>query len=192
MRILDPQLRPLVTDRAVHTVDDAGLLQVLAALADDGANGASDLLARLQAPGLDAAARLQLVLAGLDAQEKADVEALLDRGDLVFSAAGRNFLEAVCGRAPLQDVVAQASVDADGQVAGTLRPGERVEVLNLSTAPTGNARLRDTVQVGAADATGAGGGGGGAGDAGRRRVGAAGQRPSNGGGWGRHRGRGGR
>jgi hypothetical protein len=156
MRIRDPQLRPLVTDRPVHTVEDEGLLRMLAALADDGTHGAGEMLARLTAPGMDAAARLQVARDGLDAEELADVQDLLDRADLAFTPAGRNFLEALCGRAPLQDPAPRVpvSLDGHGNLDATLLPGQALEVLNLSTAPTGPTRLRDTVAVGVADAWG--------------------------------------
>jgi hypothetical protein len=47
-----------------------------------------------------------------------------------------------------------ATVDKDGTVKGTAAPGARIEIANLSTAPTGHLLPSDVVEVATADANG--------------------------------------
>lgn len=47
-----------------------------------------------------------------------------------------------------------ATVEKDGTVTGTAAPGTRIEVANLSTAPTGHLLPGDTVEVATADSNG--------------------------------------
>jgi hypothetical protein len=47
-----------------------------------------------------------------------------------------------------------ATVDKDGTVKGTAAPGTRIEIANLSTAPTGHLLPSDVVEVATADANG--------------------------------------
>ncbi|MEW5847634.1 MAG: C2 family cysteine protease [Myxococcota bacterium] len=155
MRLRDQQLRSVLSEQRVATVRNADVLRVLAAVADGASSDVQQVLERLRDPGLTRAQQLELVKSGLDPDELADVAELLDAGELVFTAADRNFLEALLGRAPLDAGQAVQVTVADGGVLeGTLGPGETVEALNLTTATTTGARLHDTVVVGRTDAWG--------------------------------------
>src|ERR1043165_9110912 len=46
------------------------------------------------------------------------------------------------------------TVEKDGTVHGTAQPGARIEIANLSTAPTGHLMPHDVVEVATADASG--------------------------------------
>lgn len=153
MRIKDAQLKTALQATPVTTVDDAGLVPLLAALGD-GFSDEATLRQQLSAPGITRQQQLDLVKAGLDADEQEDIAELLDNGKHVFTPAGRNLLEALLSRAPLDSQGPALTVDGGGTIQGSVGADERVEVLNLSTATALGARLTDTMEVARADAWG--------------------------------------
>lgn len=85
-------------EKAKTQLDDTNLAQVLAAVADSSKASYSKVLSDLQKPGVTKEQRLDLVKAGLSANEKKDLETILDKGSVKLSPSARSFLESVVGR----------------------------------------------------------------------------------------------
>lgn len=156
MRINDAGVRQVALElsRVNRPISDAEVLRLLAALGDRPATEAGALLEQLSAPGVTRRAQLELVQQGLDADELADVGELL-ASDLAFSPAARNFLEALAGRAALDEAAPLLQLDGTaGGLSGLAAPGAVIEAVNLSTAAAGFARNTDAVELGRADAQG--------------------------------------
>ncbi len=110
-----------------------------------------EVYADITRPGLSRSEQLEAAQSGMNRRERADVATLLDRSGLAMSPGARNFLEALLGRAPLS-AEGPLSVDGDQKdgIRGRARPGDQVEAINLSTAPSGRLHLTDTVVIGEA------------------------------------------
>jgi hypothetical protein len=126
-------------------------LELLAEVADRPGRPAAAMLAELRTPGLSEAQQVELARKGLTAEERADLTAILSKGDLALAPAARQFLEAVLGGAK---VARGASLDvmttATG-VRGTTRPGATIEAVNVSAAAGSG---HDVFALGAADDSG--------------------------------------
>ncbi len=75
------------------SLDDAAVLDVLAALGDSSSRSRKSLLAELQKQGLGNADRIALVLDGLTCNEKADLKALLAQTEVPLSPGARGLLQ---------------------------------------------------------------------------------------------------
>jgi hypothetical protein len=97
-----------------------------------------------------------MAAAGLSRSERADIIQLLDRSGLAMAPGARNFLEALVGRAPLQETFGPLTIVGDQRngIQGIAKPGEVIEAINLTTAPAGRLHLTDTMVIGTADASG--------------------------------------
>ncbi len=156
MRIRDLQTQTWATTHAgAAALDDNALVKLLAALGDHPAADQQALMTALGAPGVTRAQQLDLVKTGLDADELEDVAEILKEQGGRLSPGGRNFLEALLGRAPLQQDAPMLQVSANGAGLNALTlPDATVEVVNMSTAPSALARLEDGVAVGRTDTWG--------------------------------------
>jgi Calpain family cysteine protease len=158
-RIRDSQIRSFsdVHDRNNRPqLTDAKVVDLLAAVGDHPQATADQLRADLSRPGISRREQFDLASRGMDADEKADLAELLDSSGWQMDASVQNFLEALAGRAPLQENFGPLTVIGDQSrgIVGNGRPGEVVEAINLSTAPAGRLHLTDTVELGRVDASG--------------------------------------
>jgi hypothetical protein len=160
MRIRDNQIRAFTeaTERnnPRPQLTDAKIVDLLAALGDDAQRTADSLRQDLSRPGISRREQFDLASRGLDADEKADLAELLDNSGWSMDASVQNFLEALTGRAPLQETFGPLTVIGDQSrgIVGNGRPGEIVEAINLSTAPAGRLHLTDTMELARVDAQG--------------------------------------
>jgi subtilisin-like proprotein convertase family protein len=100
MRINDRSIQSFATRIAAtpsKQVDDANVLELLAAVADRAGLTGAQALQRLQ--GGSRQQQFDVAKAGLSARETEDLRQLLDRGGLSFTPGARNFVEALVGRA---------------------------------------------------------------------------------------------
>jgi hypothetical protein len=159
MRIADSRIRSFVTAQQASTqprITDANVLDLLAAVGDGSRRTADAVRAELTKPGTTRAQQLALAKSGLTSSEKSDIGQLLDKSGFAMDAGAKNFLEALIDRAPLQESFGPLTIVGDQRngIAGIAKPGEVIEAINLSTAPSGRLHLVDTMVVGTADATG--------------------------------------
>jgi len=165
MRIQDKQLRPIADRVAQSTskrIDDALVVQILAAVADNSGVSFDKALTQLNKPGITRAEQLAIAQAGLSKTERKDIETLLDLSGFTFSQGAKNFLEALVGRAQLETggggplpPPSPSGVTADVRgITGKLEPGMVIEAINLSSAPEQRLHLADTKEIGRADAQG--------------------------------------
>ncbi|HEY3449900.1 MAG TPA: hypothetical protein VGK67_26340, partial [Myxococcales bacterium] len=151
--------------KANTQVDDSNVVQILAAVADTSSRSFAKALTELAAPGITRQQQLDLVVKGMSANEKKDLCAMLDGGQLKLSPTAKNFLEAVVGRAklggdsptpptnldPLKVVL---TADQKNGLTGLAGPNVTIEAINLTTAPGQRLFNEDTFVVGQTDASG--------------------------------------
>lgn len=75
------------------------VMELLAQIGDKSGASSSSVLAKLQQPGLSPAAQIELAKKGMSANEKKDLEKILDSGTVPLAPGAKQFLEAVVGRA---------------------------------------------------------------------------------------------
>ncbi|MBM4282494.1 MAG: hypothetical protein FJ137_17660 [Deltaproteobacteria bacterium] len=166
MRIADRQLKPIAQRIAAtpnQLVDDKVVLELLGAVADKLGRSADQATAALSAPGMTRKAQLELAAQGMSKREKQDLLTLLDQSGFTFSPGAKNFLEALVGRATLNESGGAAplppppssgvSADTSG-IRGILEKNVVIEAINLSSAPALRLHLEDTKQIGSTDAQG--------------------------------------
>lgn len=159
MRIADSRIRNFVdAQRATQSpkITDANVIDLLAAVGDGAARSFDQAKAALTAPGLSRAQQFEIASKGLSRSEKSDLGQLLDRSGFQMDPGAKNFLEALIGRAPLQETFGPLTIlgDQKNGISGIAKPGVTVEAINLSTAPGGRLHLTDTMVIGTADASG--------------------------------------
>lgn len=138
-------------------VDGAALPKLLAAVADSSRFSAAQMETKLSAPGITRDQQLDLIKTGMSANEKKDLEAILDGGTVPLTDDVRKFLNQLVGRAevlPTDGALRITGTQAGGAVKGTVKAGSQIEVINLSTAPNKRLRTDDTFVAGRADASG--------------------------------------
>ncbi|MBL8914365.1 MAG: hypothetical protein JNM17_26910 [Archangium sp.] len=159
MRLKDSRIRTYaqtLQTSAQPKVTDANVIDVLAAVGDSSRMTADKAKTALTAPGITRAQQFEIAKAGLSKDEKSDLGQLLDKSGLQMDPGAKNFLEALIGRAPLQETFGPLTITGDQKngIAGVAKPGETIEAINLSTAPSGRLHLTDTMVIGTADASG--------------------------------------
>ncbi len=161
--IRDTQLRALtdsirLANPTAPKITDAHVVDVLAAIGDTWNASADQLKAQLGRPGITRKEQFDVANKGISRTERNDLVQLLDRSGLQMDPGAKNFLEALVGRAPLQETLAPLGFAITGDqangISGTAKAGEVIEAINLSTAPTGRLHLTDTMELGKADASG--------------------------------------
>lgn len=160
MRIRDSQIRAFTeaTERnnPQPKLTDSAVVKLLAAVGDRWLNGADSLERKLSEPGLTRQQQFEIASRGMSGDEKADLAELLDNSGWQMDTGARNFLEALTGRAQLSTAFGPLTITGDQRsgIAGVAKPGEVIEAINLSTAPSGRLHLTDTVELGRADSAG--------------------------------------
>lgn len=166
MRIADRQLNPIAQRIAAtpqKLVDDKVVLELLAAVGDRAFRGPDATMRQLQQPGVTRKEQLEIARGGLSRRETKDIEAILDQSGFSFSPGARNFLEALVGRAALNESGGggplppppSTGVTADTSgIRGLLEKNVVIEAINLSSAPDQRLHLEDTKQIGSTDAQG--------------------------------------
>lgn len=156
MRIFDGQVRAF-TDKLAQSgtpkIDGQNVLELLAGVGDSWTQNAASVLSKLTAPGITRQQQFELAKSGLSFTEKRDLEQVLDQSGFEMDPSAKNFLEALTGRAPLQTTFGPLTITGDQKngIEGVAKPGEVIEVINLTTAPAGRLHLTDTVELGKAD-----------------------------------------
>lgn len=137
--IRDGQIRNVVNELQNNNarVDDQNVQKLLAAVGDGQSGNVSDVLARLQEPGLSRGQQLEIAQQGLDADELKDLENLLDDSQLGFNPGARNFLNALVGRENLWENHGPLILAPDQSqgLRGAAAAGDEIEVLNVSANP---------------------------------------------------------
>jgi hypothetical protein len=159
MRINDQRIRSFVeTQRASAQpkITDANVIDLLAAVGDGATRSFDQAKAALTRPGITRKEQFDIAAAGLSRAERADIGQLLERSGMAMDPGARNFLEALVGRAPLQETFGPLTITGDQRngIQGIAKPGEIIEAINLTTAPAGRLHLADTMVIGTADASG--------------------------------------
>ncbi|MGV3624682.1 MAG: C2 family cysteine protease [Archangium sp.] len=134
---------------------DSQAMQILAEVGDRSGWTASKTLTELNKPGVSRDAKIELAKKGLTANEKKDLEAILDSDTVPLEASAKSFLEAVVGRttsAPVNGL--QINGDQVSGLTGKTKAGASIEAINLSASPTGRYHTDDTFTIGRADAQG--------------------------------------
>jgi len=134
-------------------IDDSSVLKLLAAVGDGSGSSSASMLTKVSAKGISRQQQFDLVSKGLSQNEKKDLAAILDQGDVPLAPSAKNFLEALAGRAKLDGAQPALSFTFDPKagISGTLPANVTVEAIDLSTAPGGRLHLEDTVEVGKTD-----------------------------------------
>ncbi len=159
VRLTDSKLKSLYTalEKSRETnssvrLGDEQALTFLAAAADRSNASYSKVLTELKAPGLSQADKVALVKRGMTASEKADLVALLEGATVPWDASAKSLLEAVVGRDTFE-AFAIRGTQLNG-LAGTARPGDKIEAINITAAPAGRLHMDDTTVVATANANG--------------------------------------
>jgi len=147
-----------LTDPSVK-LDDANLINVLAAVADTWLKSETKVRAQiLAAPTREA--KLAIVKNGLSSAEIKDIKKILDEGTVPMSDSAKAFLSEAVGRPftppPPPPTNGSLKITGDQKVglSGFAKAGESIEAINLSTSPTGRYHLDDTTEIGKAGADG--------------------------------------
>ncbi len=137
-------------------VTDANVVELLAAAGDRAGVSYDKAKSELTRPGITRAEQFAIASRGLSISEKSDLGLLLEKSGFAMDPGAKNFLEALVGRAALQETFGPLTITGDQKngIAGVAKPGETIEAINLSTAPAGRLHLTDTVELGTADASG--------------------------------------
>ncbi len=159
MRISDSRIRSFTENlqrEASPKITDSNVIDILAAVGD-GAHASGDKVkTQLTRPGITRKEQFDLAAKGLTNNEKSDLGQLLTKSGFQMEPGAKNFLEALVGKAPLQETFGPLTITGDQKngIAGLAKAGETIEAINLSAAPAGRLHLADTVVIGTADASG--------------------------------------
>lgn len=158
MRIRDPHIQAFAQriQGGQTGIDDQNVLELLAAVGDTANRTRASVLEGLQRPGISRREQFELVKGGLSAREREDIRTLLDESGFRMAPGAKNFLEALVDRAQLTEAFGPLTILGDQKqgISGVAKPGDRIEAINLTTAPDGRLHLDDTMEIGRADATG--------------------------------------
>jgi hypothetical protein len=160
MRLNDARIRTFAENlqrQPSPKITDANVIDILAAVGDGSHTSGDRLKTALLQPGLTRKQQFDLSVKGLTQSEKSDLGQLLDKSGFQMDVGAKNFLEALVGRAPLQESFGPLTITGDqknGTIAGVAKAGEVIEAINLSAAPAGRLHLADTMVIGTADASG--------------------------------------
>ncbi len=159
MRIADARIRTFTDTlqrQATPKLTDANVLDLLAAVGDGNHASADKVKAQLSRPGITRTEQFELAKKGLSRSEKSDLGELLAKSGLQMEPGAKNFLEALTGKAPLQETFGPLIITGDQKngLAGLAKAGATIEAINLSAAPGGRLHLADTMVIGTADQSG--------------------------------------
>jgi len=138
-------------------IDDAQALKLLAEVADR--SGWSAASAQRGLPTLSRDQQLAAIKRGMTANEKADLVKILDQGTVRLDPSARSMFEAVLDRQappppPPPDGNLRVTGDQANGLSGFAKPGDKIEAINLSAAPTGRLHTDDTTVIATVGADG--------------------------------------
>ncbi len=159
MRIGDSRIRTFTDNlqrEATPKITDANVIDILAAVGDGSHASGEKVKTQLTRPGISRKEQFELAAKGLTNSEKSDLGQILTKSGFAMDPGAKNFLEALVGKAPLQETFGPLTITGDQKngIAGIAKPGETIEAINLSAAPAGRLHLTDTMVLGTADASG--------------------------------------
>ena len=159
LRLKDARIRSFTENlqrEAAPKLTDSNVIEILSAVGDRSGLSYEKAKSNLTKPGITRAEQFAIASAGLSRDEKADLTQLLEKSGFNMDLGAKNFLEALVGKAPLIETFGPLTITGDQKngIAGIARPGEVIEAINLSTAPSGRLHLTDTMVIGTADASG--------------------------------------
>ena len=159
MRISDSRIRSFTETLqrdASPKISDSNVLDILAAVGDGSHASGDKVKTQLTRPGITRKEQFDLAAKGLTNSEKSDLGQLLTKSGFQMDPGAKNFLEALIGKAPLQETFGPLTITGDQKngIAGIAKAGETIEAINLSAAPGGRLHLADTMVIGTADASG--------------------------------------
>ncbi|MEW5851330.1 MAG: C2 family cysteine protease [Myxococcota bacterium] len=146
-RRLDPNVK----------IDTSNMVKLLATVADSWKGSASTMEGKLNRAGITREEQVELVKAGMSANEKKDLEAILDGGSVPMADEVKRFLEQVLGRqevGPSDGSLRITGNQAGGVLSGVAKAGSQIEVINLSTTPNKRLHTDDTFALATAGADG--------------------------------------
>ena len=140
MRIADTRIRQFVSTQQsspAPRISDANVIDLLAAVGDGSRHSFDSAKAALTKPGITRAQQFELAKAGLSKSEKSDLGQLLDQSGLAMDVGAKNFLEALLGRAPLQETFGPLTITGDQKngIQGLAKPGQIIEHRVLFQVP---------------------------------------------------------
>ena len=159
LRLKDARIRSFTENlqrEAQPKLTDANVVEILAATGDRAGVSYDKAKSELTKPGISRAEQFAIASRGLSRDEKADIGQILEKSGLNMDPGAKNFLEALVGKAELQETFGPLTITGDQKngIEGIAKPGEVIEAINLSTAPAGRLHLTDTMVIGTADASG--------------------------------------
>jgi hypothetical protein len=159
MRIGDSRIRTFTQNLDRETspkLTDANVIDILAAVGDGSHASGDKVKTQLTRPGITRKEQFDLAAKGLTSSEKSDLGQILTKSGYAMDPGAKNFLEALVGKAPLQETFGPLTITGDQKngIAGIAKAGETIEAINLSAAPAGRLHLADTMVIGTADASG--------------------------------------
>lgn len=139
---------------ANFTIGQDQVLQILAEVGDKAGRNSSQIMADLKKVGVSREQQIAIATAGMTANEKKDVIAILDKGSVKLDANAKSMLEAVAGRTNPPPGEFKVTGDQRNGLSGTAKAGATIEAINISAAPGGRLHMDDTMVIGKADASG--------------------------------------
>ncbi len=156
--ISDRKLSQLYTsyERTAQPIGQNQALEILSHLGDSSRWGQVKLADKLKNGGLTPEQQIALAKDGITANERRDLETILDRGGVPLEPQARAFLEQVLGRTPTPPPSNGLAITGDQKngLSGVTKAGASIEAINITTAPGGRLHMDDTVVIGQADAQG--------------------------------------
>ncbi|MGV3625967.1 MAG: C2 family cysteine protease [Archangium sp.] len=159
LRLKDARIRSFTETlqrEASPKLTDTNVIEILAAVGDRSGVTYDKAKTNLTRPGITRAEQFAIASAGLSRDEKADIGQILEKSGFNMDLGAKNFLEALVGKSALVETFGPLTITGDQKngIAGIAKPGEVIEAINLSTAPSGRLHLTDTMVIGTADASG--------------------------------------
>ena len=137
-------------------IDDAQALKMLAEVGDRAGLSAASALSQLRR--MTPEQQVALIKRGMSASEKADLGKILDQTTVKLDPTAKTFFEKVLGRQTPPPPVGNGDLkivgDQSNGLSGFAKPGDKIEAINISAAPTGRLRLDDTTVIATAGADG--------------------------------------
>jgi hypothetical protein len=144
------------------TIDDSEALKILSDVGATTGWSPKQVLSKLQDKSLTQDQKVALLKQNMSAAEKQDLTAIVDKGDVKIADSARSFFESVLGRStpvtPPPPPAGKSGIALTGDqskgFSGTAKPGDTIEAINLSAAPTGRLHVDDTTAIATVGADG--------------------------------------
>jgi hypothetical protein len=145
------------------TIDDTAALKILSDVGATAGWSPKQVLTKLQDKTLTQDQKVALIKQNMSASEKDDLTAIVDKGDVKIADSARSLFETVLGRGtpvtpPPPPVNNKSGITLTGDqskgFSGVAKPGDTIEAINLSAAPTGRLHVDDTTAIATVGADG--------------------------------------